>query len=295
MHHLKNDKLKISVQPNGAELCEISSVKHNTQFMWDANPEIWGSFAPNLFPIIGGLKHNSFLYDGKSYSLPKHGLIRNSDAIKLTKQTQNSLIFSFNYNKKLLEQYPFKFEFELTFTLIDNTIEVSHQIKNVGTKPLYFSVGGHPAFKCPVFPEECYEDYSLEFEAIEHSVTHLLNPENGLVSNKIKPILQNTNTLPLQHSLFIEDALIFKDLKSRKATLKSNKHGNVVTVHYPDFNYLGIWAKPNGDFICIEPWLGIADAEDTNKILEQKEGILTLNSYKTFTATYIIEIHNQHL
>lgn len=295
MYHLKNDKLKISVQPTGAELCEISSIKHNTQFMWNANPDIWGSFAPNLFPIIGGLKENRFLYKGKYYTLPKHGLIRNSNAIALANETENSLTFSFNYNKELLEHYPFKFEFNLTFTLIDNKIEVSHQVKNVDTKTLYFSVGGHPAFKCPVFENESYNNYSLEFETKETAVTHQLNPDNGLVSNNTKAVFNNSNILPLEHSLFNEDALIFKDLKSRKVTLTSKQNGKIITVSYPDFNYLGIWAKPNGNFVCIEPWLGIADHESTNQILEEKEAILHLKPNKSFTATYVIEIHNPHL
>ena len=295
MHHLQNDKLKISVQPTGAELCEISSVKHNTQFIWDGNPDVWGCFAPNLFPIVGGLKNNSFIYNGKHYKLPKHGLVRNSDAIKLTKQTKNSLTFTFKYNEKLLEQYPFKFEFDLTFTLIDNTIEVFHRIKNIDTNTLYFSVGGHPAFKCPVFENENYNDYSLEFETNETAFTHKLNPDNGLVSDDTEIVLKNTNSLPLEHSLFNEDALIFKNLNSRKVTLLSKQNGKIVTVSYPDFNYLGIWAKPNGNFVCIEPWLGIADHEGTNQIIEEKEAIMDLEPNKTFTATYLIEIHNAHL
>jgi galactose mutarotase-like enzyme len=295
MYSLKNDELKILVQNTGAELCEISSVKHNTQFMWDANPKVWGSFAPNLFPIIGGLKNSCYFYNGKRYTLPKHGLIRNSNAITLTKKTHNSLSFSFKHNETLLKQYPFKFEFELKFTLIDNTIEVSHTITNVDTSTMYFSVGGHPAFKCPVFNNESYNDYSLEFEVNENAHTHLLNTENGLVSNKTKPILKNTKLLQLHHNLFNDDALIFKNLKSRKVTLKSKQNGDVVTVSYPDFNYLGIWAKPNGNFVCIEPWLGIADAEDTNQVLEQKEAILTLPPNKTFNAIYTIEINNAHL
>jgi galactose mutarotase-like enzyme len=292
MYHLKNNKLKISVQANGAELCEISSVKHNTQFMWDAKPDIWGSFAPNLFPIIGGLKNNSYSYDGKLYTLPKHGLIRNSDAITLSQHTENSLTFAFNYNDALLKQYPFKFEFELCFTLTDNKIEVAHRIKNVDRKTLYFSVGGHPAFKCPVFEDEDYKDYSLEFETVENAVTHLLNPDTGLVSQNTKPVLQHSKTLPLTHSLFNDDALIFKDLHSKKISLNSKNRGTILTVDYPDFDYLGIWAKPNGNFVCIEPWLGIADAESTNQLLKEKEGIIQLEAGKTFAASYVIEIHN---
>ena len=36
------------------------------------------------------------------------------------------------------------------------------------------------------------------------------------------------------------------------------------------FHYLGIWAKPNGNYVCIEPWLGIADNENTNQELKNK-------------------------
>ena len=53
MFILENELLKIGIKKTGAELCRITSVKNNTEFMWDANPAVWGSYAPNLFPIIG--------------------------------------------------------------------------------------------------------------------------------------------------------------------------------------------------------------------------------------------------
>lgn len=295
MYSLQNDKLKISVKPEGAELCEIKSVNQNTQFMWDANPDVWGSFAPNLFPIIGVLKDGFCWYGGETYAIPKHGLVRNNNDVKLITQTKNSLRFSLIHNENTLKLYPFKFEFEITFTLIDNAIEVAHTVKNKDSKTMYFSVGGHPAFKCPVFENEDYNDYSLEFETAENASTHLLNMDNGLVSNKTKSILKNSSSLPLKHELFNHDALIFKDLKSRKITLKSRTHGDILTVSYPDFNYMGIWAKPNGNFVCIEPWLGIADHEDTNQNLQDKEAILQLEPNNTFNATYTIEISEDHL
>ena len=117
----------------------------------------------------------------------------------------------------------------------------------------------------------------------------------GLISSNTRTFFNNTNKLPLTHELFYEDALIFKDLKSKKVTLISKKQGNILTVSYPDFEYLGIWAKPNGDYVCIEPWLGIADNESTNQKLEEKEGILTLTPNNIFKATYSIEIDKAHL
>lgn len=295
MYSLENDLLKISVQHSGAELCEITSVKKGTAFMWHADPNIWGSFAPNLFPIIGGLKDGTYRYEGQTYSLPKHGFVRHNTDLKLISHTATVLAFSLTPNARLLEQYPFLFTFEIHFTLLKNTIKVSHYIKNTDTKPLYFSLGGHPAFKCPVFEGERYEDYSLVFETKERAVTHLLNPKTGLVSAQTKTVFEDTDTLALRHDLFDADALIFKALNSKTVTLKSKTKGPILALHYKDFNYLGIWAKPNGDFVCIEPWLGIADAEDTNQILEEKEAIIPLEPQDHFTASYTIEIHDRHL
>ena len=66
MNILQNNKLKIAVKNIGAELCDISSTQNKTQFMWDANPNIWGSYAPNLFPIIGALKYDAYLFENKN-------------------------------------------------------------------------------------------------------------------------------------------------------------------------------------------------------------------------------------
>jgi galactose mutarotase-like enzyme len=295
MHALENNKLKINIKQIGAELCNIEAVKNNTRFMWDANPAVWSSFAPNLFPIIGALKHDTYIFENQKYKLPKHGFIRNNKAIKLLEQTPNSLTFGLSYSEESLKIYPFKFHFSITYTLKDNCIEILHTVKNLDDNTIYFSVGGHPAFKCPVFKNEIYDDYYLEFEAFENSETHLINMDNGLISSKTKPMLSNTKKLNLFHDLFNSDAIIFKDLKSRKIALKSNKNGEILNVNYKDFNHLGIWAKPNGNYVCIEPWLGIADNESTNQNFKEKEGILTLEPNKTFKATYSIEIHNNHL
>ncbi len=295
MHTLQNDKLKISIKKTGAELCKITSIKNNTDFMWHADPDVWGSYAPNLFPIIGALKDDTYVFENEKYELPKHGFVRHNEDVILHEQTKNSLTFKLVSNDTLFTNYPFKFEFYITYTLTDNTIAVTHTVKNTDNKTMYFSVGGHPAFKCPVFENEAYDDYSLEFEHPENSRTHLINMENGLISSKSKPVFNNSNTIPLKHDLFNEDALILKDLKSKSVTLKSSKSGAILSVNYQDFPYLGIWAKPNGNYVCIEPWLGIADSETTNQNLKEKEGIIALDANKTFKATYNIEIHNSHL
>jgi len=289
IHQIENGKLRIAIQQTGAEICKIQSVATGKEFMWDANPDVWASYAPVLFPVIGAVKNGFVKHNGQQYAIPRHGFIRNNSSITLVEKTDNSVTLGLKYDEELLKIYPFQFEFQITYTLLGNRIEVSHKVINLDEDTLFFSLGAHPAFKCPLNEGETYEDYYLEFEKVETDSTWLLESD-GLVGNFTKPMLHNTNILHLNGHLFDRDALIFKNLKSKQVSLRSTKSGQVVTLHYEDFPYLGIWAKPNAHFVCIEPWLGIADSFDSDQILEKKEGILSLEAGKTFQASYTIEI-----
>lgn len=288
-HSILNSFLQIEVQQKGAELCSIKSLATGKEFMWDANPDVWGSFAPVLFPIIGCLKNQVTEYEGNKYEIPKHGFVRHNNNIELKEKTRNTLVFSLKYNDELLKLYPFKFEFEISFKLDNSRIIVGHKVINLDNKEMLFSLGGHPGFKCPVNDSEEYADYYLEFEHHENEATFDLT-NDGFLKDTTRPVLNNANVLPLTNSMFDKDALIFKTLKSRKVTLKSKKSTQELSVQFSDFNYLGIWAKPKANFICIEPWLGIADADNTIGLLKDKEGIKTLKPAAEFYAEFIIEI-----
>ena len=293
MLSVENEYLKISVQKKGAELCSIYSKKSQTEFMWNANPDIWGSFAPVLFPIIGCLKDNEFYYEGKTYSVPKHGFIRNNDALTCLVEDPTTLSFSYKYSAETLQFYPFHFEFILRFQLYKNAILVSHTIINHHPSDrMYYSLGGHPGFKCPFFEGEHYEDYYIEFDHIETEPTWKV-ATNGLIESETLPFLNETNKISLHSTLFAHDALIFKKLKSKVARLKSDKHNTSIQLNFSDFDYLGVWAKPNANFVCIEPWLGISDSVTSNKIFEEKEGIQQLKGGESKQLSYTITLIEQ--
>lgn len=289
MNQIENDFLRVGVLSKGAELCSIKNLKTGEEYIWQANPEIWNSHAPNLFPIIGALKNGAFLYENKVYLLPKHGIIRNNSTIQLKEKNPDSLIFQLTYSEESLKNYPFKFDFEIKFQLQEKTLTVSHKIINLDNKAMYFSVGGHPAFNVPLYEGESYEDYYLEFDQNLDLKTWLLN-DQGLISPESRPVLRNENKIELHRDLFAKDALIFKNISSKKVVLKSRRSGTVLTVEYTDFKDLGIWAKPGASYVCIEPWLGYADVEGTSQDLKTKEGIMELMPSETFDASYTIEI-----
>ncbi|MBZ9630569.1 aldose 1-epimerase family protein [Salegentibacter sp. LM13S] len=290
MHELQNEFLSIKVNPVGAELSSLKNLETGTEHLWQGNPEFWASQAPNLFPVIGVLKDGEFFFEGKTYKMPKHGFVRHNEEIQLKEKTSNSLIFQLEYSEKTLEIYPFKFRFEISFILNEKNLEVQHRVFNLDNEPLYFSLGGHPAFNAPVSKNEAYEDYYLEFDRKMDLRTHVLS-QNGLVSDKTEGILDNEDKIRLHKDLFAKDALIFKNIPSKKVALKSKNLGTVLSVEYSDFKNLGIWAKPGAPYVCIEPWLGIADVEGTNQNLVNKEGIETLEANKNFEASYTIHLN----
>jgi galactose mutarotase-like enzyme len=287
---IQNSYFKISVTKIGAELCSLFAKSTNTEFMWNANPEIWGSHAPVLFPIIGCLKDGIFQYEGNIYSVPKHGFIRNNATLESKIFGENCIEFRSKYTEETLKYYPFNYEFIVHYILHENGVKIEYTIINHDKQnPMYFSLGGHPGFKCPFFEHEKYEDYYIEFEVPETDDTWLVSKE-GLIENQTIPYLINTKKLPLHSEIFAKDALIFKNLSSKKVTLKSKNHSVALSVDISEFEYLGLWAKPNAPFLCIEPWLGISDKVTTNLDFTKKEGIQRLEAGETKVISFEINI-----
>lgn len=289
MHSIKNKFLQVSVKEVGAELCSIKSVKSNKEYVWQANPDVWDSHAPNLFPVIGCLKDKGFLYKGKEYKCPKHGFVRNNKNVVLFEKTENSLTFRLMYSEQSLEIYPFKFEFNIKYILEGNKVLVEHTIVNHGDGPMLFSLGGHPGFNCPMNDNENYKDYYLEFEQAETAQTWRVQLD-GLIGKETVLIFDKPKIINLHPHLFDDDALIFKNLNSKKVSLKSRKSKQVLSMNFKDFPYLGIWAKPNAGYVCIEPWIGIADSFDTDRNFETKEGLISIQAKENFVASYFIKI-----
>jgi galactose mutarotase-like enzyme len=79
----------------------------------------------------------------------------------------------------------------------------------------------------------------------------------------------------LEDSLFQDDVVIFDEFRSRSVSYGA-ADGPRIQVSYPDATYLGIWTKPGANFICIEPWRGIADPAGFSGDFTVKPGVFTV-------------------
>lgn len=289
VYTIKNSFLTVKVLQKGAEICSIMSNITGKEFMWGANPDVWASYAPVLFPVIGSLKNNSTKIGDGHFMLPKHGIIRNNTNIELKYQDLDIVMLKLTANNSTLKVYPFMFEFVISFQLIGNKLIVAHKVTNIDNKTMFFAIGGHPAFNCHVDSNICYNDYYIEFDCDEDAYTYNLG-RDGLLNGTRTKIFEQSNQLPLSVNMFANDALIFKSLKSKTASLRNRVNSDAVIVNFAGFPYLGIWAKPGANFVCIEPWQGITDSFDSNGIFETKEAIVELPANETYRVQYSIEI-----
>jgi galactose mutarotase-like enzyme len=284
---LNNNDLSISINEIGAELNSIIDQKLKIDFLWKGDSAIWGRKSPVLFPIVGRLDENSYLSGNQSYSLPQHGFARDMK-FSIIEEASDKIVFSLVYDEATLKKYPYKFELQISYLLKGRKLTVEYKVMNRQATDLYFSLGAHPGFTCPVHENEKFEDYYLEFNKPETLGIYTLS--NGLVNDKIIPFLKNEKKIPLSYELFKNDALIFKDYKSDFISLKHKEKGEVFKFHFAGYPFLGIWSKP-GPFVCIEPWYGIADFVGHSGILEEKIGMQSIPKDGIFECEWGVEFN----
>lgn len=289
MHTIENEFLKVTARNFGAELTSVYYKPTHTEHLWQADKNFWGWHAPVLFPVVGRCMNDEILIDGNKYAMEKHGFARKSE-FTLLELNENKMVFMMQSSESTLRIYPYQFEFLIAYTLDGNKLLVSYEVINRDTKTIYFQLGGHPAFAAPFSATEKYDDYYLEFENTENAPRHYIDA-NGFFDGRTETALTNGMRVNLRPDLFKDDALIFKDLQSRKVFLKSRNHERYVEVDFNGFNYLGLWAKENAPYVCIEPWLGCAATAGVQTELSEKEGIISLVKAGKHNTQFTVSVH----
>lgn len=276
-----NEFVSATFSEIGAELKSFKC--DGKEQIWYGDPQFWTGSSPVLFPICSGLKDDEFIYEGKTYTMQKHGFARRAK-FDVEKVDSNTVTFLLSSDNCPQDNYPFKYEFRIIYTLVGKKLNVEYNIRNLTDGDMYFSVGAHEAYNCP----EGIDNYEIIFDQKENlDAYQLVGP---LLSNETINYGKDTDTLQLDHSLFSNDCLIFKNLNSRGAILRNKTTGQQVKAQFEGFPYLLIWTAPNAPFICIEPWCGITDSTETCKQLIQKEGIEKIEKDGQFYRLHSFEI-----
>ena len=255
----------------------------------DENGKVyWKRHSPVLFPIVGKLKKNQTIINGKTYEIMQHGFARDMEFEPITK-LDNFHSYVLKSNKSTLARYPFEFELYTTYRLDENKLTTIYKVINVGNSNMPFGIGGHPAFKIDA-DELNNGNYYLEFEEPEEKIHFLYLIDWLIGTKKTKNIMADKTKILLNKNSFNNDALIMKGITSKRISLKrKDTDKKLLTLDFTGFPYLAIWSKPNAPFLCIEPWKNTADTVKTSGIFAEKTDIIILKPNESYECKYTIE------
>ncbi|MCL9808544.1 aldose 1-epimerase family protein [Flavobacterium luminosum] len=277
---VSNSILSAVIDTKGAELKQL--LKGNQNYIWEIDTQYWDKTSPVLFPIVGRLKEDKYTINNKEYSLLRHGFARNFN-FEMVNHSENQVVFRLSENEETLKVYPFQFELEMKYILIENTLTIQYSVKNNSETSMPFSIGAHPAFAL----DTNLEAYALVFDQEDSLIRHKL--KNDYFSGDTSEILLQDHQLHLSDELFEKDAIVLKSFQSKEMTLLKNQVP-YLSFQLEGFPHLGIWKKANAPFLCIEPWQGFADHCDDSGEIFQKEGIIVLPPNEVFTTSFSITI-----
>lgn len=250
---ISNGNLAAQIDPFGAELLSLKDSR-GREYMTDADPAFWTGHAPLLFPIVGRLNGDVLRVDGREYSMRQHGFARRM-AWEIVEQDLDAVRFRLSDTPETRQQYPFAFDLTVRYGLAGNRLSIVACVRNPGDRPLPFSFGFHPAFAWPLPGGGDKGEHQIIFDEAEPQDVRRLDKDGMLAIREQTPI--DGRSLSLTPGLFEADALIWDELKSRRVTYRS-VDGPSLEIHF-NLPHLGIWQKPGANFICIEPWAGLAD------------------------------------
>lgn len=284
---LQSPRLSCTIAICGAELLSLCDETARDEFIWQRDPAYWAASAPILFPVIGRMKDGGYVLDQQFYEIPKHGFARDLDFAVVVADESNAT-FRLTDNARTIANFPFAFALEVKFSLQASTLTVDYHVENRSMRVMPFALGSHPAFALPV-ESGGIEDWSIVFSESEAPLYHRVT-ENLLSSTPAPFIFSADNSIPLSQTLFDHDALIFKNIRSRKLKLQHRKHGTRLTFDTGGAPVLGIWSKPGAPYVCLEPWWGFDDSSEIHPEIFARPAMLRLAPGEIFKANYQITV-----
>lgn len=271
---LGNERLSVTVSAHGAELRSIRG-SDGTEYLWQGDGRWWKNRATNIFPYVGRLTGDKYVWRGKEYELSRHGFARNGE-FHAAEATNTRLVLSIESDETTRAAYPFEFRFSLIYELDGDELSITYRVENRGEDDMAFGLGGHPGFNVPLAPGLAFEDYRLEFSEPCAPERVLLSPKY-FISGETEPYELENNAIRLNHKLFDHDAIILKNA-TKTVTLKTEWDSHSVELSYPDMNYIAFWHTPETEapFVCIEPWMSLPARQDVVEDLEKQPDIRLL-------------------
>ena len=298
---IENNKFRAEIDSFGAEIQHFIKKDDGTELIWNGDKSVWGNHAPLLFPFVARCLGGYFLIEGKKCEYTKnHGFARNLDT-KVILQEPTKVCFELTDCEDTTYRYPYKFSLVTEYEVTDDGLNWQMTVKNNDTKPFRFGIGTHTAFTAPRNTDAegtQISDYVVEFENHE-ALTGVKCTPDGYIITEADGKTPATfvygeaekGIIPLTAEGF-GNGHLFGNFTSNWVGLRNKKNNSLISIESKGFPYCMIWQNVNGapQFVCIEPWHGLPDTENTDHIWENKIGLNEIKPGETFVCKQDIRV-----
>lgn len=287
---LKNGDITGVVDTFGGELISFMD-KEGTKYLWEGDEAFWTGRSPHLFPIIGTLKDGFVLIKEREFSLNKHGFARNSE-FEIIESSENEVTLLLKSSENTKEFYPYQFSFFVTHTLTEKGFTTTYRILNNDNETMYFNIGGHVGVRCPINPDESFDNYQIEFNNKLSNDCYFPHDDSPINKESAIPFFRNENILNLSHTLFEKGPIIIDKINSHKLKLVNKKSKKGILFSFDDFPVLALWTfgQKKAPYICLEPWHGLPAMEDDKCEISKKPYAIAVEPKKDKSLTYSLEL-----
>ena len=284
---LENDFLCVEIAEDGAEVIRIFDRQKGIELLWEGDPLYWKRHSPVLFPNVGKTYQNQILIDGTLYPTSQHGFARDQ-VFNCVESSAGHALFMLASSDETKKVYPYEFKLFIYYQLQEKELKVEWRVENCDERTMYFTIGGHPAFRF-ARRDEKKEDYVLKFPGKEALTYSLLDPATGTGRPEIQHVLELTDgTCPLTEEMFARDVLIFDGGQIEEAWLCHKDGTPYAGIRCDGFENFGIWSVKDAPFVCLEPWAGRCDDYGFSEDISRKIGIISLCAKDIFVKSYNI-------
>lgn len=284
---LENEALCVEIISKGAELTRIYDKEKDTEILWEGDPAFWGRHAPVLFPNVGKTYKNTVKINGVQYPTSQHGFARDQ-VFQCVSADSTKASFVLEDTPDLRERYPFAFRFTITYELMGKKLSVQWKVENPSEEPMYFTIGGHPAFRFAE-KEEGKTDYLLQFPGKERLEYVLFDFEHAAANpDKVYNLELNDGFCPMDEEMFRQDALIFDGGQVEEIWICHKDGTPYVGMEAKRFPSFGVWSVEGAPFVCLEPWDGRCDNIGFDRELSEKPDVVKVDGNGTYLKEYTI-------
>ncbi len=246
---------------------------------WSRVPKVRGG-DPVLFPFparhfVDGQQDFWKDENGVVRPMPMHGFARDAKFTVIEDGIENSLRMRLNDSEATRALYPFAFQFDVVITLQPQSrLEIRFETTNRSERPLPYYAGHH--FYLAV-PHGERADWTLRLPCASWGRQ---SPDGSIQRETVAAELFHLDDPALVDRFQIEprEAVLLHSKTQQRLIFDLQNPGSA-----PWYAVVTWTEKPDSDFYCIEPWLGLPNA------IHHGEGLRHVASGQTEVAALVLD------